>query len=66
MELQDILTGLSVISSEISDIKMKKVRGELSPEAAKKKAALVLEEALRDDLIGTAVTEWKSLDADSK
>lgn len=62
MELQDILTQLSVISSEISDIKMKKISGELTAAAAKKKAALVLEEALRDDFIGSAVTEWKSLD----
>jgi hypothetical protein len=61
MEIQEVLIKLSVISSEIDDIKMKKIRGELSELKAKKQAARVLKDALKEGFITAAVTEWKEL-----
>jgi hypothetical protein len=61
MEIQEVLNRLSVISSEINDIKMEKIRGELSGTKAKKKAALVLKEALKENFLASAVEEWKGL-----
>jgi hypothetical protein len=60
MEIQDVLNRLSIISSEINDIKMEKIRGELTEREAKKKAASVLKKVLKDDFLGKAVMEWKS------
>jgi hypothetical protein len=61
MEIQEVLIKLSVISSEIDDIKMKKIRGELSELKAKKQAARILKDALKEGFITAAVTEWKEL-----
>jgi hypothetical protein len=61
MEIQEVLIKLSVISSEIDDIKMKKIRGELSELKAKKQAARVLKDALKEGFITAAVTEWREL-----
>jgi hypothetical protein len=61
MEIQEVLNRLSVISSEISEIKMQKIRGELTEAKAKKKAASVLKAALKENFLRQAVEEWKNL-----
>jgi len=61
MEIQEVLIKLSQVVSEINDIKLEKIRGELSEAEAKKKAASVLKKALKEDFLGSAVEEWKSL-----
>ncbi len=57
MTIQEIITELSNSASKLSDIKMQKVRSEITEDEAKKKCAEVLKKTLAE--IEKAVLEWK-------
>jgi len=59
MQIQEVITALSVIMAELTEIKMQKVRAEITEHEAKAKAAKILKEALKNDILGKAVEEWK-------
>jgi hypothetical protein len=58
MQIQDIITRLSVLIAALSDIKMQKVRAEITELQAKRKAAAELKKAVKEDMIGKAIEEW--------
>lgn len=59
MEIQDLLINLYELVSQLNDIKLKKVRGELTEREAKKQAAILLKQSQRENVIGKALAEWK-------
>jgi hypothetical protein len=58
MQIQDVITRLSVLIAALSDIKMQKVRAEITELQAKRKAAAELKKAVKEDMIGKAIEEW--------
>jgi hypothetical protein len=59
MQIQDVITRLSILIAALSDIKMQKVRAEITELQAKRKAAAELKKAVKEDMIGKAIEEWK-------
>ncbi len=58
MEIQEVLISLTSAASQMNEIKIKKVRGELSQEEAKAACAKVLCKMLKEKIIEQAVAEW--------
>jgi len=59
MQIQDVINALSNILAALHDIKMQKVRAEITEVQAKKKAREILERSLNDSSISKAIEEWK-------
>jgi hypothetical protein len=59
MKIQDVITALSIIIDDLSEIKMEKVRDEITDKEAKKKCAAVLKKTLEDNIMEKAFKEWK-------
>lgn len=59
MEIQEVITALSNLAILLADIKMEKVRGEITEREAKTRCAALIKKEQAESIISQAVKEWE-------